>query len=385
MSSNNPDPAGDEGRSRGAPNINGTRSHTNGGRALTNGGHVLTNGGHVSTNSLYIPNPERLDNCEDDDDESRDGDLPYANGGHGEIDGMDEDMDIDDGPSYYVVPDVERTRIIAEIRNLYVIQRVPLWTKDAMQDLARQIDVHRDVLAVRGLDGTMRDIPFYGGENNSDGHIIPGAKPTIQYHSIEDLLYGDLRTWDPSCAYLTMTVTWNYYSTQDPHYSNILGPLNAAILDVVESVMLEKQAWETRPLYGQMQTLVRSYPAFARVKKIVGIALGGLVYGLNYEEHEEDQEDAVARSVVQYAFMLVLRDLIAELPDFNPLNGPRCIVQDPALGHVDKEALLHLGMEVLENPYGLVELDGKSFLVTVQPEFPVKQIVAEIARPIGMI
>ncbi|KAI1272837.1 hypothetical protein F5Y07DRAFT_378504, partial [Xylaria sp. FL0933] len=133
-----------------------------------------------------------------------------------------------------------------------------------------------------------------------------------------------------------------------------------------------------------MRTTVGLYPAFARVKRIVGIALGGLVYRLHDEDYEEDQEDAIQRSVSQYAFMLALQELIAELPDFNPLNGPRCIVQDPALGLVDKGALHRLGMEVLENPYGFVELDDKSFLVTFQPEFPVKQIVAEIARPIGM-
>ncbi|KAI1346241.1 hypothetical protein F5Y01DRAFT_319974 [Xylaria sp. FL0043] len=329
MSSNNRDVTGDEGESGGVPNINGARSHANGTRALTNG--------------LHIPDPEMLDESayvrpsSEDDDESTDGDLPHANGGHGEIDGMNGHMDVDDEPSYYVVPDEERRRITAEIRDLYAIRGVPLWTRDAMRDLANQIDLHRDVLAIRGLDGTMHMIPFYADEGNLDGHMIPGAKPTIEYHSIEDLVYGDLKPWSSYCAYLTMTVTWHYYSTLGAGHANHLDVLEPAIEEVVERVNQGKENWKTTSFYGQMQTTVGSYPAFARVKKIVGIALGGLVYGLHYEDHEEGQEDAIQRSVLRYAFMLVLQELIAELPDFNPLKGPRCIVQDPALGLVDKE------------------------------------------------
>ncbi|KAI0429362.1 hypothetical protein F5Y09DRAFT_342795 [Xylaria sp. FL1042] len=309
--------------------------------------------------------------------------------------GIDIDMERNDyraEPSYSTEPDEERTRIIDEIEELYITHEIPLWTKMSMQDLASQIKLRAsgqtesDDLVVRGLNGGLCVISFYGDEDNSDGHIRPGAKPTIDYHSIHDLLFGDRRPWDPFTAYLTMTVTWQNYRSSDIYlYDDHAAIVAAATAEVAERVREKKREWKTTTAYWEMQAKVRAYPPFARVRKLVGIALGGLVHRYCVLEPEVEEEVMVERSVDQYAFISTLQDLIAELLGIDPRVGPKCIVQDPALSEIDAAALVQLGMQVLDDPDGFLELDETSFLVTVAPCIPVKQIVADIARPVGMI
>ncbi|CAK7218523.1 hypothetical protein SCUCBS95973_003517 [Sporothrix curviconia] len=62
-----------------------------------------------------------------------------------------------------------------------------------------------------------------------------------------------------------------------------------------------------------------------------------------------------------------------------------CFAQDPAYDAADRAVLAMEGISVLEDPYGFLAVDETSVVISVAPSVPVRQIVADIARPAAMI
>ncbi|CAK7217231.1 hypothetical protein SBRCBS47491_003094 [Sporothrix bragantina] len=62
-----------------------------------------------------------------------------------------------------------------------------------------------------------------------------------------------------------------------------------------------------------------------------------------------------------------------------------CFAQDPAYDAADRAVLAMEGISVLEDPYGFLAVDETSVVISVAPSVPVRQIVADIARPTAMI
>ncbi len=51
----------------------------------------------------------------------------------------------------------------------------------------------------------------------------------------------------------------------------------------------------------------------------------------------------------------------------------------------DKEVLGRVGVTVVDDPRGFLEVDDNSVVICVAPNVPVKQIIADIARPAVLI
>ena len=62
-----------------------------------------------------------------------------------------------------------------------------------------------------------------------------------------------------------------------------------------------------------------------------------------------------------------------------------CYAQDPAYDAADRAVLAMEGITVLEDPHGFLAVDETSMVISVAPSVPVRQIVADIARPAAMI
>jgi SRR1 len=63
----------------------------------------------------------------------------------------------------------------------------------------------------------------------------------------------------------------------------------------------------------------------------------------------------------------------------------RCLIQDPWYSKIDKEFLTGIGFTVIDDPKGFVAVDARSFVMCVAPDVPVKQIVADMQWPAGML
>lgn len=58
-----------------------------------------------------------------------------------------------------------------------------------------------------------------------------------------------------------------------------------------------------------------------------------------------------------------------------------CFVQDPAYSEIDHAVLGHHGMIVLSDPNGLLVVDESSAVIASNVNFPVKDIICDIAKP----
>lgn len=63
----------------------------------------------------------------------------------------------------------------------------------------------------------------------------------------------------------------------------------------------------------------------------------------------------------------------------------RCYAQDPAYDAVDCEFLASIGITVVDDPKGFLEVDANTLVVSVSPNVPVKQIVTDVQWPAAMI
>lgn len=136
------------------------------------------------------------------------------------------------------------------------------------------------------------------------------------------------------------------------------------------------QAWEASESYAQLQKTVESRENFPLITKIVALALGSM------QPRSLDNWDH--RSEYQHALALTLRDIVGKRQGETSGNV-QCYVQDPAYTEVDKSILKTYDITILEDPDAFVEIDGSTIVLTFAPDVPVRQIVADIARPAMMI
>lgn len=79
----------------------------------------------------------------------------------------------------------------------------------------------------------------------------------------------------------------------------------------------------------------------------------------------------------QHALLLTLQHFLQK----SSSHEITCIVQDPAYTDTDISALYSHGIEILKDPEGFIQADDSSLVFACAPDVPVRQIVADIARP----
>lgn len=131
-----------------------------------------------------------------------------------------------------------------------------------------------------------------------------------------------------------------------------------------------------RCLLGQMED---STPEQTRgITKIVGIGLGALT---NPEQSENPLQDI--RALIQHAAIRTIADALKKQ------NGGleiECYAQDPENDQdVAIQFLRTIGITSLSDPKAFLEIDENTFVVSVCPNIPVRQIVCDIARPRVML
>ena len=114
------------------------------------------------------------------------------------------------------------------------------------------------------------------------------------------------------------------------------------------------------------------------ITKIVGIGLGALT---DPEQSENPLQDI--RALVQHAAIRAIADTLKKQ------NGGReveCYAQDPENDQdVTVQFLRTIGITPLNDPKAFLEIDENTFVVSVCPNIPVRQIVSDIARPMVML
>ncbi|KAI1806825.1 hypothetical protein F4811DRAFT_568249 [Daldinia bambusicola] len=306
--------------------------------------------------------------------------------------------------------DAEVQAISNDITQMYN-RGIPLFTKDAIRRVAEQLDKYRysklegDRLHFKNMKGEDVEVildpnkpPVWIDKRCNHGDRRLG--PYIYYRSIQYVLdQEDMNTVDPQKACIAIGVTWpgpcpvvHHHRMPSIDETMSTGFQYAKLSEMFDDVRLQ---WETSEQCAQLKQLLKSKKAqLTNVKKIVAFALGTLA-----------TDSRVSRpSMVQHALILSLQQLLPKTKEAdnkisrmfqnvkNSLSRSKtfeppfpCFAQDPAYLSRDKRLLTEAGITVLEDPRAFLEVDDTCLVVSVDPNIPVRQIIADIARPVAII
>lgn len=172
-------------------------------------------------------------------------------------------------------------------------------------------------------------------------------------------------------AYSVIRIS-HYVEWRNRITKEVLKPsLPNSLIDTWHNFLKTQQLWKESAPYKQLESILeRRIPP--RTDAVVAFALGSIS-----RPNRNNQA-----SMFQYALTLSVRDIV-EMS--NGSQKVRCISQDPIYNTVDKSVLSESGITVLKNPQAFLEISNSSVVVSCSPDIPVKQIVADLARPAVMI
>lgn len=148
--------------------------------------------------------------------------------------------------------------------------------------------------------------------------------------------------------------------------------------DVRRRLAAEMRAWAAAGCCRQLRANLRAAaPRMPAVTKIIAFAMGTI---------SRRGHHGCTRSLRQHALVLTIRSILNEESrggDSGAAAGRElaCFAQDPDYSEVDRAVLREHGITVLEDPQAFLDVDEESVVLSFAPNVPVKQIVADIARP----
>lgn len=128
-----------------------------------------------------------------------------------------------------------------------------------------------------------------------------------------------------------------------------------------------KRQWEASDHYQQLMSGLSSVVIPSDIRNVVAFACSSM----NRAGEERGPSDA------QHALMLAVRDFLAQ----NGATDLELFAQDPIYTDIDEQVLGKLGMSVLDDPRAFLKVDELSVVISVSPDIPVRDIIADIARP----
>lgn len=142
----------------------------------------------------------------------------------------------------------------------------------------------------------------------------------------------------------------------------------------VEQLFKESiKSWEQSETCQRLTTTLRDADLPCEITTVVGFACGDISFS-------DVPLDRAQRSASQHALLLTLRNVLQEK---NKTNKGKilCYAQDPIYNTVDKTVLGHFGINVVDDPEGFLQVDDGSVVFSCAPNIPVKQVIADLARP----
>ncbi len=149
---------------------------------------------------------------------------------------------------------------------------------------------------------------------------------------------------------------------------------NLAPVDYVQAVFdVGIKAWEASEECQRLRSVLET-TRLPKITKVIAFANSTMAVA----------GSSCSRSSQQHALMLTMRD-IANRRRTTGQPEVRCFAQDPMYSEADEQVLQKAGVTVLGDPRGFLEVDDETVVLSFCPNIPVRQIIADIARPAVMI
>ncbi|TGJ79165.1 hypothetical protein E0Z10_g9600 [Xylaria hypoxylon] len=264
---------------------------------------------------------------------------------------------------------------------------VKLWRKEDLADIERQLaqSLTAEKFTVHRIDGSIAHI-----KNPMFGVRKPIWKPYIEFQEFWRLVYstpdGPPETYN--CTYL---VDWANQSVR-----NYEGP--------IENVQLlfetSQQQWDAsaacEALALQFRKLLGGNGNAKKVTKIVCFGLGDMNFKppdwwrIKNDSKPEDERQPetieVEGALLHHAVALTMANITRSCAKTGD-TGVRLLTQDPGYSDETKDMIRKIGFEIVgeHGAGGFAELDDESVVFSPFASAPVKQIIADLARPVAII
>ncbi|KAF7114419.1 hypothetical protein CNMCM5793_008723 [Aspergillus hiratsukae] len=231
-----------------------------------------------------------------------------------------------------------------------------LFPRDSLQDVHDQLRKplkKGDSIYVKAFDGLVYEYPVRTGD----------TKTLFERD-------GDKEEDKPVLWVIVSIGHWMTRVDQEPE------PETAGNLDSgVEYLRTNLRDWEGSGAWKDIRCTLSSLNLSCKIAKVIGMACGTFTPTL--------ESRGCRRSAVQHAFLLTLKSFLQESN-----LGTRevaCYAQDPGYSKTYELVLEKSNIKVLEDPEGFLGMDDVSLVFSCGPNICVKEIVADIARPLVLI
>ncbi|SPO07514.1 uncharacterized protein DNG_10208 [Cephalotrichum gorgonifer] len=248
-------------------------------------------------------------------------------------------------------------------------------------DIERQLEQSTtlDRFTLQCVDGKQVQVknPLFSAQ-------VPIWKPFVRYQEYWRLVFGEF-DGPPGTFYCSYLVDWKNQVQRDFHGN----------VDGWETLFQTKQQlWKESATCESFRLQLRKLLASHRVTKIVCFGLGDIArkgppvtvlsggQGRQPQEPDLDTKDLYP-CIMQHAAALTMAEETARLQG----EPARVLSQDPQYTDDSKRFLRTEGFEIVGNfgAGGFAEVDDETIVFSVWTGAPVKQIIADIARPAAVI
>lgn len=208
--------------------------------------------------------------------------------------------------------------------------------------------------------------------------------------------YGDWGV-NPITAYLPFTIGYQTIARHKHTKETVLRWPVVSENQVEVRLTAHRLKWQDSEVRARLEALFAGraavpLPEELVINKVVALACSSMAWD---RERSRDSEN----SAEQHALVLGVAELLAErqrrqqqqqqqsgnVDEGNTNDKMVCYAQEPAYHPLDKAVLSAAGVVVLDDPRAFLEVDETSVVVSVAPDIPVREIVADIARPAVLI
>ncbi|KUI60303.1 hypothetical protein VP1G_07521 [Cytospora mali] len=297
-------------------------------------------------------------------------------------------------PTELSAREVDARQVAGTVRELYT-NGIPFFTRSAIRALVRQIDcatqlyqdegasaINGQKFTIQAVDGKTVELDVQIGNTlpySSTNQFIIGLvreDPFLSYHTYQRLAtcYQDPPSFSPRLAYCSLRILY-HARLRDLVTSQVVPPYKyKALEDVQEAFDAGVKTWGNSEDWRRLKSALAAVSLSKPITKIIAFACSTMSIS---------DDSGSKRSILQHALMLTLRGFLQEKGV--PGVEVQCYAQDPQYTEIDAAVLKRAGITVMRDPRCFLEVDESSVVLSVAPDIPVRQIVADLARPAILI
>ncbi|RSL80674.1 hypothetical protein CDV31_017103, partial [Fusarium ambrosium] len=257
-----------------------------------------------------------------------------------------------------------------------------LWTKSDLHGIEQQLSdsTNREFFIVHSIHGDEVRI-----KNPTFGETCSIWRPFVKFQEYWRLVKAqpDGPPGTYHCSYL---VDWTNQSARDFRFT-----INEPFVVFEEN----RRSWLESRSYDVLKTWLAGFLSTKKATKVVCFGLGDICREppewFKRQEHQNDAElsdtelmrNFVRPSMVQHLIALTIAEMCGEIGG----NKVQLLTQDPDYSEQTKEVLAKSGFSIVGQfgAGGFAEIDDDTVVFSAFVEAPLKQIIADIARPVLVI